>query len=133
MAAASAVGLVLSLGTLLLYTFGVFVGPLTREFGWTRTQAPGALAATLPPLAQFLLVRLGWREAFAVLGALTLAVTLPAALMATRGARGPTLRAAAPTKRVRCCSPPPAPPRCSPSPCRPTQRRAAGGRSEHKQ
>ena len=189
--AASAVGLILSLGTLLLYTFGVFAGPLTREFGWTRTQASGALAvsqytfalcapawgllidrfgprpvvvfsvfgmstvvaslslltpnlwhyylafaaasflagaaspigysavivrkferhlglalglalmgvgigaATLPPLAQFLVTRLGWREAFAVLGALTLAVTLPAALVATRGARGPALRAAA--------------------------------------
>lgn len=189
--AASAVGLILSLGTLLLYTFGVFAGPLTREFGWTRTQASGALAvsqytfalcapawgllidrfgprpvvvfsvfgmsavvaslslltpnlwhyyltfaaasflagaaspigysavivrkferhlglalgltlmgvgigaATLPPLAQFLVVRLGWREAFAVLGALTLAITLPAALVATRGTRRPALRAAA--------------------------------------
>lgn len=194
--AASAIGLILSLGTLLLYTFGVFAGPLTREFGWSRTQASGALAvsqytfalcapawgllidrfgprpvvvfsvfgmsavvaslslltpnlwhyylafaaasflagaaspigysavivrkferhlglalglalmgvgigaATLPPLAQFLVARLGWREAFAVLGALTLVVTLPAALVATRGARGPALRAAAPRMPV---------------------------------
>ena len=41
---ASTIGLTFSLGTLLLYTFGVFVGPLTREFGWTRTQLSGALA-----------------------------------------------------------------------------------------
>ena len=42
--AASTVGLTFSLGTLLLYTFGVFVRPLTGEFGWTRTQLSGALA-----------------------------------------------------------------------------------------
>ena len=42
--AASTVGLTFSLGTLLLYTFGVFVRPLTEEFGWTRTQLSGALA-----------------------------------------------------------------------------------------
>ncbi len=42
--AASTVGLTFSLGTLLLYTFGVFVRPLTEEFGWTRTQISGALA-----------------------------------------------------------------------------------------
>ena len=44
--AVSAIGLILSLGTLLLYTFGVFAGPLIREFGWTRTQASGALAVS---------------------------------------------------------------------------------------
>ena len=44
--AASTVGLTFSLGTLLLYTFGVFVRPLTDEFGWTRTQLAGALAAS---------------------------------------------------------------------------------------
>ena len=41
---ASTIGLTFSLGTLLLYTFGVFVRPLTAEFGWTRTQLSGALA-----------------------------------------------------------------------------------------
>ena len=40
---ASTVGLTFSLGTLLLYTFGVFVSPLTAEFGWTRTQLSTAL------------------------------------------------------------------------------------------
>lgn len=44
--AASAVGLILSLGTLLLYTFGVFAGPLIKEFGWTRTQASFALTVS---------------------------------------------------------------------------------------
>lgn len=192
---ASAVGLILSLGTLLLYTFGVFAGPLIKEFGWTRTQASFALtvsqytfafcapawgllidrfgprpvivfsvfgmsavvaslalltpnlwhyylafasasllagaaspigysavlirkferhlglalglalmgvgigAAVLPPSAQFLVARLGWREAFAVLGAATLAVTLPAALVATRNTRRPALRAAAASRQ----------------------------------
>ncbi len=42
--AASTVGLTFSLGTLLLYTFGVFVGPLNAEFGWTRTQLALGLA-----------------------------------------------------------------------------------------
>ena len=41
--AASAVGLMLSVGTLLLYVFGVFVRPLAAEFHWTRTQVSGAL------------------------------------------------------------------------------------------
>ena len=38
-------------------------------------------------MAQALVGALGWREAYATLGALTLAVTLPAALAATRGTR----------------------------------------------
>ncbi len=44
--AACTVGLVFSLGTLLLYTFGVFVRPLVTEFGWSRTQLAGALAVS---------------------------------------------------------------------------------------
>ena len=179
--AASATGLLFSVGTLLLYTFGVFVQPLSKEFGWSRTQLSVALAisqytlafcapfwglaldrlgprpvlvgstfalsalvaslslltpniwhyylvfgavsflaaaaspigysaiivqkfdrhlglalglsfmgvglgaALLPPLAQALVSGLGWREAYATLGVLTLLVTLPAALLATRG------------------------------------------------
>ena len=179
--AASATGLLFSLGTLLLYTFGVFVQPLSQEFGWSRTQLSIALAisqytfafcspvwgvaldrfgprpalvtsvlglsalvaslalltpniwhyyltfaaaavlgvaaspigysailvqkfdrhlglalglsfmgvglgaALLPPLAQAFVSGLGWREAYAALGALTLVITLPAALVATRG------------------------------------------------
>ena len=40
--AASAVGLVFSVGTLAIYTFGVFVGRLSRGFGWSRTELFGA-------------------------------------------------------------------------------------------
>jgi len=193
--AASAIGLLLSVGTLLLYTFGVFAGPLSKEFGWGRTQVSGALAvsqytlafcapfwglmidrfgprpilvssvlglsalvaslalltphlwhyylvfaavsflaggaspigysailvrkferhlglalglalmgvglgaAILPPLAQALVGRLGWREAYAILGALTLVVTLPAALVATRGVHRPVPQVAAMERR----------------------------------
>ena len=179
--AACTAGLTFSLGTLLLYTFGVFVRPLTTEFGWTRTQLSGALAMSqytfafsapvwgllidrfgpravilpsvvfmsllvgllgtvgqlwqyylifiaasfcaggaspigyaavlirkfdrrlglalglalmgvgigatvLPPLSAMLIGDFGWREAYAGLGLLTFAVTVPAALLATRGA-----------------------------------------------
>lgn len=52
----------------------------------------GLGGALLPPLAQFLLAEFGWREAYVALGALTLAVTLPAALVATRNAPGPVAR-----------------------------------------
>ena len=44
--AAATVGLVFSVGTLLLYTFGVFVQPLKAEFGWSRTQLSGALGVS---------------------------------------------------------------------------------------
>lgn len=186
--AASSLGLMFSQGTLLLYSFGVFVGPLTAEFGWSRTQVALALAISqwsfaasapvwgilidrygprpvllssivalttlvaslglltssllhfyatfllcsllgggasplcysailvrrfdrrlglalgfalmgvglgatvLPPLAQTLVGNLGWREAYAVLAGLTFVVTLPAALMATRGTGRPLPR-----------------------------------------
>ena len=185
---ASAVGMVLCVGTLALYSFGVFVRPLTAEFGWSRTGLFAALSffqfglafcspiwgvvldrfgprrvivpslvalsllvaslglltanlwhlylvffaipllgggasplgysaimvrrfdrklgfalglsllgvglggAVLPPLAQLLLTEFGWREAYVALGVLTFAVTLPAALIATRNASGPIRR-----------------------------------------
>lgn len=41
---ASAVGLILSTGPLAVYSFGVFVRPLTAEFGWTRTGLFAALS-----------------------------------------------------------------------------------------
>ncbi len=44
----------------------------------------GIGAAVLPPLAQTLITDLGWRQAYAIFGALTLVFTLPAAVMATR-------------------------------------------------
>ncbi len=49
--AACTLGLVFSVGTLLLYTFGVFARPLTAEFGWSRTQLSGALALSQYTLA----------------------------------------------------------------------------------
>lgn len=183
--ASAGVGLTLSVGTLLVSSFGVFVRPLSAEFGWSRTQLFGAVAASqyalaasgwawgalidrfgprpvvlpsvvvisvlvaslglltpslwhlyavcaaipllaggasplgysgilvrtfdrnlglalglaltgigvggavLPPLATRLVADFGWREAYAALGLLTLVVTLPAALVATRGVAGP--------------------------------------------
>ena len=181
--AACSTGLMFSLGTLLLYTFGVFAGPLIAEFHWTRTQVAFALALSqwtfavaspfwgllidrfgprpvlvpstvalsalvaslglltpnlwhyyavftavsflaggaspigysavliakferhlglalglalmgvglgatiLPPLSHASVEAIGWRGAYVVLGALTLVVTLPAALLATRNTR----------------------------------------------
>ena len=186
--AASAIGMVLCVGTLALYSFGVFVRPLTTEFGWSRTGLFAALSffqfglafsspiwgvlvdrfgprrvilfslvalsllvgslglltpnlwhlylvflgipllgggasplgysavmvrrfdrrlglalgfsllgvglggAILPPLAQVLLAEFGWRTAYVALGVLTLVVTLPAALVATRNVPGPVAR-----------------------------------------
>ena len=183
--AASAVCLIFSTGTLQLYSFGVFVRPLSTEFGWSRTGMSGAVAisqyalglaapmwgllidrygpravvlpcvvvlalliaslslltpqlwlfyllfalvpflagaespighaavmvrqfdrrlgfalglalmgvglgaAVLPPLAQTFVDDFGWRAAYVALGVLTLVVTFPAALVATRHARGP--------------------------------------------
>ncbi len=185
---ASAAGLVFSTGTLAVYSFGVFVRPLTAEFGWTRTGLFAALAffqfgmafasplwgavldrfgprrvllfslvalsllvaslglltpslwhlylvflaipllgggasplgysavmvrrfdrrlgfalglslmgvglggAFLPPLAQALVGGFGWRTAYVALGVLTLVVTLPASLVATRNIPGPVAR-----------------------------------------
>ena len=42
---AAFVGMVLGPASVLIYSFGVFVGPLEREFGWTRGQI--SLAATV--------------------------------------------------------------------------------------
>ena len=42
--AACAICLALSVGTLLIYSFGVFIRPLANQFHWTRTQIAGALS-----------------------------------------------------------------------------------------
>ncbi len=177
--------LMLSVGSLLIYVFGVFVRPLAGQFHWTRTQVASALvigqfvvafsspiwgflverygprrvilpsivglslafaslslltphlwhlyllfglfsllgggsspigyaavlvrsferhlglalglslmgigvgATVLPSIAQAFVSHLGWRTAYAVIGLLTLAVTIPAAVIATRNARLP--------------------------------------------
>ncbi len=49
--AASAFGLIFSVGTLSVYTFGVFVHPLSKEFGWGRTQLSLTLAISQYALA----------------------------------------------------------------------------------
>ncbi len=41
---ACAICLTLSVGTLLLYSFGVFIRPLANQFHWTRTQIAGAVS-----------------------------------------------------------------------------------------
>ena len=182
---ACAICLLLSVGTLLVYVFGVFVRPLAGQFHWTRTQVATALitgefvvaisapvwgwlidrfgprrvilpsivglslafaslslltphlwhlyllfglfsllgggsspvgysavlvrsferklglalgvslmgiglgATLLPSVAQWFVGHYGWRSAYAFLGIITLAVTLPAAIVATRNARLP--------------------------------------------
>ena len=187
--AASAVGLIFSVGTLTLAPVGVFMRPLGHEFGWTRGQISGAHAfnqpalilssilwgalldrfgarrtvlpaivglglsvaalsllrnpiwhlslmfaiiplvagaanpvgyagilvrrfserlglalglalmglglgaAFMPSLAQNLIDRFGWRTAYVALGALTILVSIPAAIVATRHAAGPVVRA----------------------------------------
>jgi MFS family permease len=66
---ASAVGLMLSVGSLTIYTFGVFVGPLSAEFKWSRTELFGAVAisqyalALSVPFWGYLIDRLGPRSA----------------------------------------------------------------------
>ena len=178
-------GLLLSVGSLLIYVFGVFVRPLAAQFHWSRTQLSTALtigqfmvavsspafgwlidrfgprrvilpsivgfslafaslslltphlwhlyllfalfallggaaspvgyaavlvrgferhlglalglslmgiglgAAVLPSLAQHFVAHYGWRDAYAAIGLLTLLITVPAALVATRNARLP--------------------------------------------
>ncbi len=180
--------LMLSVGSLLIYVFGVFVRPLAGQFHWTRTQVASALvigqfvvalssplwgfliehygprrvilpsivglslafaslslltphlwqlyllygvfsllgggsspigyaavlvrnferrlglalglslmgigvgATVLPSLAQVFVGHLGWRSAYAAIGLLTMVVTIPAALVATRNARLPLPR-----------------------------------------
>ena len=182
---ACAICLLLSVGTLLVYVFGVFVRPLAGQFHWTRTQVATALitgefvvaisapvwgwlidrfgprrvilpsivglslafaslslltphlwhlyllfglfsllgggsspvgysavlvrsferklglalgvslmgiglgATLLPSVAQWFVGHYGWRSAYAFLGIITLAVTLPAAIVATRNAQLP--------------------------------------------
>ena len=66
--AACAVCLMLSVGTLLLYSFSVFVRPLAMEFHWSRTQISGALTigqfmvAVTCPLWGLLIDRFGPRK-----------------------------------------------------------------------
>ncbi len=84
--AASAFGLIMSVGTLSVYTFGVFVHPLSKEFGWTRTQLSWTMAilqyvlAFSSPLWGMLTDRFGPRTvllpSIAALGLLVASVSL---------------------------------------------------------
>jgi len=65
---ASGIGVFVSFGSLLVYTFGIFLKPLTEEFVWSRQSvslafgvAAMALAAASPPLGYFI-DRLGPRR-----------------------------------------------------------------------
>lgn len=183
---ACSLGLVFSIATVTIYSFGVFIRPLAKDFGWTRGQTSVAVAVgqyalafsapiwgllidrfgprkivvysavalsvavaalssltphlwhlyiaygllpivgggssavgyaavlvrrfdrrlgfalgvtlmgvglgstIIPSLAQSLVSSVGWRHAYLVLGAITLAISLPASLVATRNARGPS-------------------------------------------
>jgi MFS family permease len=67
-ALASGAGVLVSFGSLLVYTFGIFLKPLTEEFGWSRQAAALSfgiaamtLAACSPPLG-YLLDRVGARR-----------------------------------------------------------------------
>ncbi len=66
--AASAAGMILCVGTLAVYSFGVFVGPLTSEFHWSRTSLFAALSffqfglALSSPIWGVLLDRFGPRR-----------------------------------------------------------------------
>ena len=188
--AAATCGLIFSVGTLTIYSFGVFVHPLAAEFHWSRTALAGAVAVSqiglafaspicgsildrfgprpvllssvvflslifgllslltppiwhlylaffaipflaagdspigysavlvrlfdrrlglalgfatmgvglgaviLPPLAEWLVHTCGWRDAYLIIGGLSLVVGLPSAFIATRNARGPAVRPA---------------------------------------
>ena len=187
--AAAAVGLMFSVGALTAYPFGVFMGPIGHEFGWTRGQMSNAITvgqialvfssliwgimvdrfgprrilliavtglglgvaclsrltaplwhlyalfalvpilaaaanplgysnvlvrrfqqhlglalglalmgvglggAILPALSQHLITSFGWRTAYLVLGAIAIAIGVPASLLATRNTTGPVVRA----------------------------------------
>jgi MFS family permease len=65
---ASGIGVFVSFGSLLVYTFGIFLKPLTEEFAWSRQAvslafgiAAMALAIASPPLG-YLIDRLGPRR-----------------------------------------------------------------------
>lgn len=56
------------------------------------TMGVGLSGTVVPPLAQGLIGAFGWRQAYAIIGGIALLIGLPAALVATRHARGPVPR-----------------------------------------
>ena len=83
--AAAHVGVMVSFGSLLVYTFGIFLKPLTAEFGWSREEASRAFAlaamtiAAVSPFLGAALDRFGPRRVvlpcFLVMGAAVLALS----------------------------------------------------------
>jgi len=67
-AIASGVGVLVSFASLLVYTFGIFLKPVTEEFGWSREAASLAfgvaamMIAACSPLLGYLLDRVGARR-----------------------------------------------------------------------
>jgi predicted MFS family arabinose efflux permease len=67
-ALASGAGVLVSFGSLLVYTFGIFLKPLTEEFGWSRQSASlsfgiaAMMLAACSPLLGYLLDRVGARR-----------------------------------------------------------------------
>lgn len=83
--AAAHLGVMVSFGSLLVYTFGIFLKPLTAEFHWSREEASRAFAlaamriAAVSPLLGAALDRFGPRRVvlpcFVALGAAVLALS----------------------------------------------------------
>jgi predicted MFS family arabinose efflux permease len=65
---ATFIGLLFSVGTLVVYSFGVFFQPLSAEFGWSRSEIAGALAISqlgivlAGPIHGLLIDRVGTRQ-----------------------------------------------------------------------
>src|SRR6266851_3362136 len=63
-------------------TLSIFVEPLTREFGWSRTALSGAVSlggvqaglVAMPLIAQLAIVHQGWRAGWLAIGAATLVI-----------------------------------------------------------
>lgn len=81
-AVGAAIGLVVAFGPAMFASFGLYIKPLSEEFGWTRTQLSAILAissvigACGTPFLGFALDRFGSRPII-----LTASVALPAALL----------------------------------------------------
>ncbi len=65
---ATFIGLLFSVGTLVVYSFGVFFQPLSEEFGWSRSEIAGALSISqlgiviAGPIHGLLIDKLGARQ-----------------------------------------------------------------------
>src|SRR5580698_1734931 len=63
---AAAVGIALHIGPVVVGTFGVFLKPLNREFGWSRGQISFAISAQRPSRTYTVtcLPRLSWGQSW---------------------------------------------------------------------